>query len=184
MAWGEFYGDPPLLLSPPQHWCRPGSSSRFPLMWLSTSPPLEYCSYPCNALLSSLPGSLCPVKLDRPVSRPPKQSPLHPAPPALSWELTSGAKVSVPSPHPGVSIFGDCARSSDGPFGSRSSFQNSNLMLHSSLHLEIPPLHLIFPMSRWLSRVHDPFLLQSSLSGVPVHLRFTFSHSPLFSCFT
>ena len=139
---------------------------------------------PVTALFPSLPGSLCPIKLERLVSRPPKQSLLHPTPPALSRELTSGAKVSVPSPHPGVSIFGDCARSSDGPFGSRSSFQNSNLMLHSSLHLEIPPLHLIFPMSRWLSRVHDPFLLQSSLSGVPVHLRFTFSHSPLFSCFT
>ena len=46
VAWGVFYGDPPLLLSPPQHGRRPGSSPRFPLRRLSTSPPLEYCSLP------------------------------------------------------------------------------------------------------------------------------------------
>ena len=101
-----------------------------------------------TVLFSSLPGSLCPIKLDRLVSRPPKQSLLHPTPPALSRGLTSGAEVSVPSPHPGISIFSDCARSSDGPFGSLSAFQNSNLLLHSSLHLEIPLVHLIFPPSR------------------------------------
>lgn len=50
VAWGVFYGDPPLLLSPPQHGRRPGSSPRFPLMWLSTSPPLEYCSLPLRQL--------------------------------------------------------------------------------------------------------------------------------------
>ena len=98
-----------------------------------------------TALFSSLPGSLCPIKwfLDLPSS-------LHSTlpPPALSPGLTSGAEVSVPSPHPGVSIFGDCARSSDGPFGSPSAFQNSKLLLHSSLHLEIPLIRLIFPSSR------------------------------------
>ena len=134
-----------------------------------------------TALFSSFPGSLCPVKLDRPVSRPPKQSLLRPAPLALSRGLTSGAKDSVPSPHPGILIFGDCAYSSDGPFGSPSAFQNSNLLLHSSLHLDIPPVRLIFPPSRCITRVRDPFLLLSSLSGAPVPLRFTFSHSPLFS---
>ena len=76
------------------------------------------------------------------VSRPPKQFPLCPAP--LAGGLISGAEVSVPSPHPGVSIFGDCARSSDGPLGSWSAFLYSNLLLHSSLHLEIPPVRLIF----------------------------------------
>lgn len=71
-----------------------------------------------------------------------------PPPPALSWRLTSGAEVSVPSPHPGVSIFGDCARSSDDQFSSCSAFQNSDLLLHSSLHLEIPLIRLIFLSSR------------------------------------
>ena len=66
-------------------------------------------------------------------------------PPALSRGLTSGAEDSVPSPHPGVSIFADCARSSDGPLGPRSVFPYSDLLLHSSLHLEIPPVRLIFP---------------------------------------
>ena len=104
-----------------------------------------------TALLSSLPGSLCPIKLDRPVSqvsRPPTQSLLHPSPPALSRGLTSRAEVSVFSPNPGISIFGDCAPSSDGPFSSASAFQNSTLLLHSSLHVEIPRGRSIFPPSR------------------------------------
>jgi len=92
-------------------------------------------------------------------------------------QLTSGTEDSVPSPHRGVLIFGDCARSSDGLFSSWSAFQYSNLLLHSSLHLEIPPVHLIFTPSRWISRVQDPFLLCSSLLVVPVQLGFTFSHS-------
>ena len=68
--------------------------------------------------------------------------------PAHSRGLTSGAEVSVPSPHSSVSVFGDCARSSDDLFGSHSALQISDLLLHSSLHLEIPPIRLIFPSSR------------------------------------
>ena len=105
------------------------------------------------------------------VSRPPKQFPLRPAPSA--WGLTSGAEVSVPSPHPGVSIFGDCARSSDGPFSSRSAFQYSNLLLHSSLHLEIPPVRLIFPPVGDFSGCGNPFS-----SAVPFRERPSRSDSP------
>ena len=103
--------------------------------------------------------------------------------PALSWGLTSGAEVSVPIPNPSISIFGDSPHSSDDLFSSHSAFQNSDLLLHSSLHLEILLVQLIFPLSLWLSRVWDPFLPRSSLSGAPVQLGFPFSHSPLFSCF-
>ena len=46
--------------------------------------------------------------------------------------------------NPSVSIFGDCASISDDLFGSHSAFQNSDLLLHSSLHLEIPLIWLIF----------------------------------------
>ena len=166
MAWGVFYGDPPLLLSPPQHGRRPGSSPRFPLRRLSTSPPLEYCSLPLRQLCflvsqavsapsNGLETSQAVSALPRPPSpgtnlwsrglgaQPPPRRPLAP-----SRGLTFGGEVSVPSPHPGVSIFGDCARSSDDPFSSRSAFQNSNLLLHSSLHLEFPLVRLIFPPSR------------------------------------
>ena len=132
--------------------CKSSSSPSFPLMWLSTSQPLAYCSSPHDALLSSLPGSLCPVKPDRlvprpppkdcpvkpdrPVPSPPKQSQHHPSP-FCSRGLTSGAEVSVPSPLLSVSIFGDCASSSDDLLGSRSAFQYSDLLLYSFLHLEI-----------------------------------------------
>ena len=107
------------------------------------------------------------------VSRPPKQFPLCPAPPALSRGLTSGAEVSVPSPHPGFSIFGDCAHSSDGPFSSRSAFQNSNLLLHSSLHLEIPPVCLIFTPVGDFPGCGIPFS-----SAVPFRERPSHSDSP------
>ena len=53
-----------------------------------------------TALFSSLPGSLCPVKLDRPVSRPPKQSLLHPALPSpfLGTNLWSQGLGAQPPP--------------------------------------------------------------------------------------
>ena len=83
----------------------------------------------------------CPVKPDRPVPRTPPAQAVSVLPtPAPSWGLTSGAKVLVPSPHPRVSIFGACASSSDDLFSSRSAFQYSDLLLHSSLHLEIRQL--------------------------------------------
>lgn len=68
--------------------------------------------------------------------------------PAFSWGLTSGAEVLVPSPQTIVSVFGDCASSSEYLVGSHSVFQISDLLLHSSLILEIPPIQLIFPLSR------------------------------------
>ena len=68
-----------------------------------------------------------------------------PPTPASSQGLTSGAEVSV---HPSVLVFGDCASSSDDLFGSHSAFQISDLLLCSSLCLEIPPTRLIFPLIR------------------------------------
>ena len=93
-----------------------------------------------------------------------------PPTPACSWALTSRAKVLVPSSHLSVSVFGDCASGSEDLFSSRSAFQISDLLLHSSEHLEIPPTQLILLSIRWLSRVWVPFLLYTSLSGVPVVL--------------
>ena len=68
--------------------------------------------------------------------------------PAHAQGPTSGAKVSVPSPHPSLSVVGDCASSSDDLFISLSALQISDLLLCSSLHLEIPLIWLIFPSSR------------------------------------
>ena len=74
VVWGVFYGDPPLLLSPPQHRHRPGSSPRFPLMRLFTSPPLGYCSLPLQQLCFlvsqavSAPSNLTDQFLDLPSS--------------------------------------------------------------------------------------------------------------------
>jgi len=50
-----------------------------------------------------------------------------PPTPAHSRGLTSRAEVSVPSPHPRISVFGDCASSSDDLFGSHSALQISDL---------------------------------------------------------
>ena len=121
MAWGVFYGDPPLLLSPPQHGRRPGSSPRFPLMWLSPSPLLEYCSLPLRQLcflvsqaVSAPSNGLETSQAVSALPRPPSpgtnlwsrglgaQPPPRRRPPALSWGLTFGGEVSVPSPNPGV----------------------------------------------------------------------------------
>ena len=147
MAWGVFYGDLPLLLSPPQHGHRPGSSPRFPLMWLSIfpalsvllPPPVMLCFLVSQAV--SAPSNFTDWFLDLPSS-------LRSTHPSLFPGLTSRAKVFVPSPHSSVSVFGDCASSSDDLFGSHSAFQNSDFLLHSSLYLEIPPIGLIFPSSR------------------------------------
>ena len=71
-----------------------------------------------------------------------------PPTPARSWGLTSRAVVLVPNPHQRVSVFGDCASSSDHLFGSHSGFQISDLLLHSSQRLGITPIQLIFPLIR------------------------------------
>ena len=60
--------------------------------------------------------------------------------PAHSQGLTTRAEVSMPSPKPSISVFGDCASSSDDLFSSHSAFQMSDLLLRSSQHLEFPPL--------------------------------------------
>ena len=71
-----------------------------------------------------------------------------PPTPAHSWGLTSRAEVSVPSLHLNVSVFDDCASSSDDLFGPHSAFQISDLLLCSSQCLEIPPTQLIFLLIR------------------------------------
>ena len=67
---------------------------------------------------------------------------------ACSQGLISGAEVLVPSSHPSISVFGDCASSSDDLFSSHSAFQISDLLLCSSQHLEIHPIQLISPSVR------------------------------------
>ena len=67
---------------------------------------------------------------------------------ACSQGLISGAEVLVPSSHPSISVFGDCASSSDDLFSSHSAFQLSDLLLCSSQRLEIPLTLLIFPSIR------------------------------------
>ncbi len=102
MSWGVFYGDPPFLLSPPQHGVQTRLFSQVPSDAAFHFPtPRVLLPSSVTALFSSLPGSLCPVKLDRPVSRPPKQSPLHPATPALSQGLTSEPRSLCPAPSQG-----------------------------------------------------------------------------------
>ena len=100
----------------------------------------------CNAQLPSLPGSLCPDNWTDWFLVP--QAVSAPSTPARFQGLNSGAEVSVPSPHPSISVFGDCASSSDDLFGSHSALRNSDLLLCFSLHLEIPLFWLIFPWSR------------------------------------
>ena len=68
--------------------------------------------------------------------------------PAHSQGLTTRAEVSMPSPKPSISVFGDCASSSDDLFSSHSAFQISDLLLHFSWGLEIPLTLLIFPLIR------------------------------------
>ena len=147
VARGVFCGGPPFLLSPPQHWC---------LVQLFSQVPSDVAfHFPALSVLLPSPALLC-FLVSQAVSAPSNltdrfldpQAASAPPTPASSRGLTSGAKVPVPSPHPSVSIFGDCAHSSDDLFGSHSAFQNSDLLLHSSLHLEIPPIQLIFPSSR------------------------------------
>ena len=146
----------------------------FPALSILLPPPAVLCFLVSQAV--SVPSNLTDQFLDPPSHL----CSTHPSPfPGTNLQ----SRVLVSSPHPSVSVFGDCASSSEDLFSSLSAFQNSDLLLRSSQYLEIPPVWLIFPLSRWLSRVWDPFLLHSSLSGVPFQLGFTFSHSPLFSCF-
>ena len=67
--------------------------------------------------------------------------------PFLGTNLQSESLGDQPPP-PIISVFGDCASSSDDLLSSRSAFQNPNLLLHSSLHLEVPPIQFIFLLSR------------------------------------
>ena len=112
----------------------------FPALSILLPPPAMFCFLVSQAV--SAPSNLTDQFLDLPSGLCSTMSP------SLSWGLTSRAKVLVPIPHPSVSIFRDCANSSDDLFGSCSAFQNSDLLLHSSLHLEIPLVWLIFPSSR------------------------------------
>ena len=118
-------GGPPLLFSPPQHWCLVSPAG--PLLL----PGSLCCGFPFPALSVLLPP---PAKhrflVPKAVSAPPT--------PAHSQRLTSRAEVSVPSPHPSVLVVDDCASSSDDLFGSHSVFQFSDLLLCFSWCLEIP----------------------------------------------
>ena len=68
--------------------------------------------------------------------------------PAHSQGLTSEPRSLVPSPRPSISVFGVCASGSDDLCGSGSAFQISDLLLHFSQCLEIPPTRWIFPLVR------------------------------------
>ena len=191
-------------------------------MWLSPSPPLEYCSLPLRQLcflvsqaVSAPSNGLETSQTVSALPRPPSpgtnlwsrglgaQPPPRRRPPALSWGLTFGGEVSVPSPNPGVPRppLGDQpseARSRCPAPTQASQFlvtvpvvqmvrwvldRFSVLRLTATLFSASGDSSGSFDLSpgRRLSRVRDPFLLRSSLSGAPVPLGFTFSHSPLFS---
>ena len=148
---GVFCGGSPLLLSPPQHWhlvslaCPDlllGSlCCGFPL-----PNPLHIALSTCDTLLPNPSGCLCTANPTNCflVSQAVSTSPTA----ALFQELTSRAKVLVPSPHPSASVFGDCASSSDDLFSSLSAFQISDLLLRFSWGLEISPTQLKFPSIR------------------------------------
>ena len=113
---GYSMGTHPFFSPRPSTGRRPGSSPRFPLMRLSTSPPLEYCSLPLGQLCflvsqadsapsKGLETSQAVSALPRPPSpgtnlwsrglgaQPPSRRPL-----ALSRGLTFGGEDSCPAP--------------------------------------------------------------------------------------
>ena len=132
---GVFYGSPPLLLSPPQHWHLVSPWVRL----FSQVPPVVAFQSPALSILF-LPTMMHCFLVPQAISELPT--------PACSRGLTSKAVVSVPSPHLSVLVFGDCASSSDDLFSSPSAFHISDLLLHFSQRLEIPPTQLIFPLIR------------------------------------
>lgn len=142
-AWSFLWVHP--CPSLPQQWCL-ASRVGWPFSWIPSA--LAFLSSACAAQLLSPSG--CP----------------HMPASVLSPGLPSGARVSAPSPCLRISGWGVPASGSDAALTLLCLPQSSCCAFRGDF--EIPPSQLISLSVSCLPRRWDPFLLQSSLSGMLV----------------